>query len=277
VLVVAVILVGRATSSGAQPSGVGGLTIVAVANPGPSALLHPGGRGDVVVSITNPNVFPVTISAVQLPTETSYATGHWTSDMGAAKYGCGPTSSLVSWSGATAVDGSSHRLATPLTVAANGTLVVVFSDEASMGASSPSACEDAYFSMPSLRGVSATVGSSAITRGPARDSWSGTAQQPTPRSPLLGQGPVSSCFRTPHPNGGRADDLFTKVANVLGRYAGPIGKATAFMFILLPFIIGFLLLQRRLDANEPKLASAPVYSRRDLEFSELDEATGPER
>ena len=40
---------------------------------------HKSGSGDVVVTISNPNPYPVTITAVQLPTNATYATGYTTS------------------------------------------------------------------------------------------------------------------------------------------------------------------------------------------------------
>ena len=50
-----------------------------MASPAATNLLYPGGNGDVVVTISNPNPYPVTITAVQLPTNTTYATGYTTS------------------------------------------------------------------------------------------------------------------------------------------------------------------------------------------------------
>ena len=60
-------------SSGESQSGsISNLSITAVASPAASNLLYPGGNGDVVVTISNPNAYPVTITAVQLPTDTTY-------------------------------------------------------------------------------------------------------------------------------------------------------------------------------------------------------------
>ena len=55
------------------------LTIAAVASPAAGNLLFPGGNGDVVATITNPNAVAVTVTAVQLPTNTTYASGFTTS------------------------------------------------------------------------------------------------------------------------------------------------------------------------------------------------------
>ena len=62
-----------------QSANVSNLSITAVASPAAGNLLYPGGTGDVVISISNPNPFPVTITAVNLPTNTTYATGYITS------------------------------------------------------------------------------------------------------------------------------------------------------------------------------------------------------
>jgi hypothetical protein len=164
-------------SSGEGRSGsVSNISITAVASPGPGNLLYPGGSGDVVVSISNPNPFPVTITAVQLPTDTTYATGYTTSGLTTTQTGCvAATPSGVTWSYATGSSGSSHTLTTPLVVAASGQpdnpLAVTLTNDASMALSAPAACEDTYFSMPSLTGVSATVGGGTATTSPATDSW----------------------------------------------------------------------------------------------------------
>jgi hypothetical protein len=163
-------------SSGEARSGtVSNISITAVASPAPGNLLYPGGSGDVIVSISNPNPFPVTITAVQLPINTTYATGYTTSALTTTQTGClAATPSGVTWNYATGSSGSSHTLTTPLTVSASGAsdnpLAVTLTNDASMALSAPAACEDTYFSMPSLTGVSATAGGSAAT-SPATDSW----------------------------------------------------------------------------------------------------------
>jgi hypothetical protein len=163
-------------SNGEAHSGtVSNISIAAVASPAAGNLLYPGGSGDVVVSISNPNPFPVTITAVQLPTNTTYANGYATSALSTPQAGClAATPSGVTWSFATGSSGSSHTLTTPLTVAASGQsdnpLAVTLTNDASMAMSSPAACEDTYFSMPSLTGVTASAGGTATT-SPATDSW----------------------------------------------------------------------------------------------------------
>jgi hypothetical protein len=58
-----------------------------------------------------------------------------------------------------------------VTVAASGSLTVTFTNDVSMTAGAPSACQATYFSMPSLTGVTASGGSATATTSPATDSW----------------------------------------------------------------------------------------------------------
>lgn len=166
-----------AGSSGeGQSANVSNLTITAVASPAPTNLLYPGGTGDVVVTISNPNPYPVTITAAQLPTSTTYATGYTSSALTTPQSGClAATPSGVIWNFATTTSGSSHTLQTPLTVGASGQannpLVVTLTNDASMTAAAPAACENSFFSMPSLTGVTATGGAATSTTTPATDAW----------------------------------------------------------------------------------------------------------
>jgi hypothetical protein len=167
----------NAGSSGeGQSANVANLTISAVASPAAGNLLYPGGNGDVVVTIANPNPYPVTITALQLPTNTTYASGYTTNALTIPQVGCLAASpSYVTWNYSTATPGSSHTLTSPLTVgasgAANNPLVVTFTNDASMTAASPAACENTYFSMPSLTGATASGGSATSTTSPATDAW----------------------------------------------------------------------------------------------------------
>ena len=164
------------SSGEAQSASVSNLTITAVASPAAGNLLYPGGSGDVVVTISNPNPFPVTITAVQLPTNTTYATGYTTSALSTTQAGClASTPSGVTWNYATATSGSSHTLTSALTVAASGQannpLTVTLTNDASMANSAPAACASTYFSLPALTGITATGGAAAATTSPATDSW----------------------------------------------------------------------------------------------------------
>ena len=160
------------SSGESQSAGIANLTISAVASPSATNLLYPGGNGDVVVTISNPNPYPVTITAVQLPTNTTYANGFSNSSLTTAQIGCSSsTPSDVIWNFSTTTSGSSHTLTSALTVAAAGSLTVTFTNDASMTTAAPAACASSYFSMPSLIGVSATGGAATATSSPATDSW----------------------------------------------------------------------------------------------------------
>ena len=164
------------SSAEGQSATISNITVTAVASPAANNLLYPGGTGDAVVTISNPNPFPVTITAVQLPTNTTYATGYTTSALTTTQTGClAATPSGVTWNYATSTSGSSHTLTTPLTVAANGAannpLTVTFTNDTTMANSAPAACAGTYFSMPALTGVTATGGAATVTTSPATDSW----------------------------------------------------------------------------------------------------------
>jgi hypothetical protein len=113
----------------------------------------------------------VTITAVNLPTNATYATGYTDSSLTTPAPGCDATTSTVSWASSTAVSGSSHTLTSPLVVAAGASLTAKFTNDAQMGGSAPAACAGAYFKMPSLTGISATGGAATPTSGPATDAW----------------------------------------------------------------------------------------------------------
>lgn len=165
------------SSGEAQSATISNLAITATSSPAATNLLYPGGTGDVVVTISNPNPFPVTITAVNLPTNTTYAAGYSNSSLTTPIAGCAAaTPSLVTWSFATASSGTSHSLTSSLIVAASGQannpLVVTLTNDASMGLSTPLACAGAFFSMPSFTGVSATGGATgSATTSPTTDAW----------------------------------------------------------------------------------------------------------
>jgi hypothetical protein len=157
---------------------VSNLSITAIATPTPSNLLYPHGAGDVIVKITNPNHFPVTITKVKLPKSTAFATGYSTSSLTTAKTGCtaAGSGSDVTWHYSSATTGSSHTLHTALTVAAAGQsgdpLSVTFTNDAYMGTTASATCEGVYFKMPSLIGVTAYGGGNVTAvSSPATDKW----------------------------------------------------------------------------------------------------------
>ncbi len=171
-----VIGLGAGSSGEAQSAAVSNLTITAVASPSATNQLFPGGTGDVVVTISNPNPYPVAITSVELPTSSTYATGYTTSALTTTQAGClAATPSDVVWNFSTGTSGSSHTLTSTLTVAASGQannpLTVTLTNDASMTTAAPAACATTYFSMPSLTGVTATGGPGTATTSPATDGW----------------------------------------------------------------------------------------------------------
>jgi hypothetical protein len=165
------------SSGEAQSATISNVTISAVSSPAPGNLLYPGGTGDVVVTISNANPYPVTITALQLPASTTYATGYSSRALSSTQTGClASTPSDVAWNFSTTTSGSSHTLTTALTVAASGKannpLTVTLTDGATMGTSAPLACANTYFSMPSLTGITAAGGGTGTaTTSPATDGW----------------------------------------------------------------------------------------------------------
>lgn len=163
------------SSGEAQSASVQNLTFAAVASPAATNLLSPGGTGDVVLTISNPNPFPVTVTGVNLPTNITYAGGFTTSGLGTAQTGCSSATSLVSWAFASGASGSAHTLTAALTVGpsgnANNPLTVTLTSDASMALTAPSACQATFFSMPSLTGIAATGGAATVTSTPVTDSW----------------------------------------------------------------------------------------------------------
>jgi hypothetical protein len=164
------------SSGQGQSASISNLTITATATPAASNLLYPGSAGDVVLTISNPNSFPVTITGVELPTNTTFANGYTDNALSSSIAACAAgTPSGVTWSFATGSSGSSHSLSSPLTVAANGQsnnpLVVTLTNDASMASSSPLACANAYFKMPSFTSVDATGGAATATVSPTTDAW----------------------------------------------------------------------------------------------------------
>ncbi len=171
-------LYGATTGADAVASGrtVSNLKITAVADPGARAPLYPGGTGDVVVRIANPDPYPVTVTAIGLAGDSAYAAGYTTGALTTPQPGCAAdTPSGVTWNVPTVSGESRHALDGALTVGAAGTvddpLTVVFDHGAVMSADAPPACAGAFFSMPALTGVTASVTTAPATESPATDAW----------------------------------------------------------------------------------------------------------
>lgn len=155
----------------AQSQSVANLSVTASTTGSFSNQLYPGGNGDVSITITNPNAEPVTVTGFSLPANTTYATGYSDQALSSAQTGCTSSTSLVSWNYATGTSGTAHTLTTPVTVAANGSLTVTLTNDASMALTTPAACESTYFKMPALTAIAATAGAGVATTSPATDAW----------------------------------------------------------------------------------------------------------
>src|SRR5579859_2423571 len=74
------------------------LSAVAAPTPFPASLLYPGASGAITATISNPNPFKVTITALKLPSNTSYAAGYTDATLTNAQDGCSvATPSGVTW------------------------------------------------------------------------------------------------------------------------------------------------------------------------------------
>jgi hypothetical protein len=171
----AVGLASGATSE-SQSASIQNLTISAVASPAATNLLYPGGRGDAILQISNPNPYPVTVTAVSIPPQTSMASGYQGSNLQTTQPGCGSNASDVYWYGAAASTNTTETLSTPVTVAAasggtSATLSVVLTNDAFMTSAAPSACASTYFQMPSFAGITATGGAATASSSPASSGW----------------------------------------------------------------------------------------------------------
>jgi hypothetical protein len=158
-------------SAEAASRAVSNLAISATTAPSAGTSLYPGDDGDVVTAIANPNPVSVTVSGVRLPPDTSYASGYSDAALTTAQAGCSAANSDVSWRFATRAGGTTHILASPLTVAGNSTLVVTLANDATASVAQPAACERTYFSMPALTAIAATAGAGPPTLSPAIDTW----------------------------------------------------------------------------------------------------------
>ena len=122
--------------SGAGLAGVGTMKTVTMATAGtPSTPLMPGGTGDVVFSVTNPNNFPVSLVAVALQANSAI-----TPDEGHS--GCTTTD------GNPAVSLNVPAADLPVSIAADTTVQVDLAGAASMDATATSNCQGATFDIP---------------------------------------------------------------------------------------------------------------------------------
>ena len=130
----------------------------------------------MVVTIANPNPFPVTISAVNLPTTSTYPTGYTTSALTTTQTGLHrhhPERRHVElrYGVQRQLACAESNLVVGASGAANNPLVVTLTNDALMATTTPAACANTYFSMPALTGVTATGGAATSTTSPATDAW----------------------------------------------------------------------------------------------------------
>lgn len=137
----------------------------------PGVPIYPGGSGAVTFAITNRMGVAVRVSAISLPSATTYAAAFRDPADTTPAAGCTVHNSAVTWRGATGATGSLHRLAAPLTVSAGGRRLVTITDAAAMRPDSPPACQGAFFAMPSLAGISAAPATGAAGSTPVVESW----------------------------------------------------------------------------------------------------------
>lgn len=133
--------------------------------------VYPGGTGDVVVAIANPNTVSVRVTALDLPSDTTYATGFTNSAHTTRRAGCSAATSGVVWNGSARARTIAARLAVPLVIGAHHTVNVTLANGVYMKATAPAACEATYFMMPRLMGVGARTDAHARTSAPAVDTW----------------------------------------------------------------------------------------------------------
>jgi hypothetical protein len=137
VLVVSVAIAGAAAAyfssagAGMSTAAVGAIQPLTVTPGTPTAQLYPGGRGDVVATISNPNGIDVHVASLVL--DTGHGSGGFAVD--GSHSGCdtgalGYTTQSAGW-----------------TVPANGTLDVTLTNALSMTAGAANACQGAAFTV----------------------------------------------------------------------------------------------------------------------------------
>jgi len=166
------------SSGQGQSAVINNLTIAADTASLTGGLLYPGGFGDVAVSITNPNTFPVEVTAVSIPANSTsnWAAGYTDSGLTTAvsASGCDANNSTVYYR--YAGNSNPHTLTTPLVVAANSTLTAKLTGVAAMATSAPYACASVgattvYFKMPAFTAVTASGGAFTPSSNGITSSW----------------------------------------------------------------------------------------------------------
>ena len=89
---------------------------------------------------------------------------------------------------------------------------------------------------------------------PARSSAGGIPAKPRSHSSASGSGLAHGSFITPD------------VPKAIGKTLAQVAQKPTIPLVLLAIVVGFLLIQNRIDRRDPKLASAPVGAEPELEF-----------
>jgi hypothetical protein len=123
---------------GGSGSGAGsattGTTLAVTLSPGtPAASLYPGGQADVVLTVSNPNAYPVRIGSLSL--DAGQGTGGFAVDAGHS--GC----AVSTLSFTTQTNGGGGWTVPAKIGAVNGTLSVVLTNALAMGVGAANACQ----------------------------------------------------------------------------------------------------------------------------------------
>jgi len=122
---------GSGTASGATDT-----TVPVTLTPGTAPTgLYPGGQGNIALSVSNPNLFPVLIGSLAL--DTGQGTGGFAVDAGHS--GC----AVVALTFTTATNGGAGWTVPAKVGAVNGTLSVTLTNALAMGAAAANACQGA--------------------------------------------------------------------------------------------------------------------------------------
>jgi hypothetical protein len=146
-LVVAVALGGAGVASGlwrgsgtGAGSGTTGTTVPVTLSPGsPTATLYPGGLTDVVLTVTNPNPYPLRIGSLAL--DTGQGTGGFAADAGHA--GC----AVSTLSFTTQTNGGAGWTVPGKVGAVDGTVSVTLANALAMGPGAANACQGASYTV----------------------------------------------------------------------------------------------------------------------------------
>jgi hypothetical protein len=125
----------QATGAGTGTGSTGATTGVSIGPGSPSAAMYPGGTGNVVLTITNPNTAPVHIGSLAL--DTGRGTGGFIVDAGHA--GCAVTALTFT----TQTNAGAGWTIPAKAGAINGTLPVTLTNALAMAASAANACQGA--------------------------------------------------------------------------------------------------------------------------------------